>query len=188
MQRLLKKQRFFTMLAVIGIMASILSYSNLSSAQLFRGGNTHASDKITTFTAIASAEGGALNTVKIEKVGDGLLTLDKAYLFVGNGLNAGNMHLHNVVVDGVVIAHFGMSEVKYLEAPASEDEPKFRGGEVTHLLKQLMNIDEMKIIANQTIEFDFMATGDNDPSPTQVSLMIHVRSPEDAEVNITVSQ
>ena len=188
MQKFLKKQSFFTMLAVTGIMVSILSYSPPSSAQLFRGGNTHSGDKITTFTSRLNAEGGVLNTVRIEKVGDGHLTLDKAYVFVDNGLNAGNVHIHNVVVDGVVIAHFAGGELPYVKAPASEDEPKFRGGEVTHLLHQVMNIDDLKIMANQTIEFDFMAAGSNDPVPTPISVMVHVKSPAETEVNITLTQ
>lgn len=192
MSSFIKKINFIKLLIVLGITTFILSSAGFTYARNGGQGNgveKVALDKLTTLTTQLSAQGGTLNVVKIEKgEGEGPIKLDKAFLFVKDGLNAGNVHFHNLKVDGITLAHFDMGELNYVTAPETENDPKIRGAEVTHLIKEFMNCGNLEIIANESIEFDFMAAMPNDPSPTPVSLMIHVKSLQGANVSIGLQE
>ena len=192
MTKYLKGLNFNRTFLMLGITSLILSYACLTHAQFLGRGGSHGNiglDKITTFTTQLNAEGGQLNTVSITKTeGDGPIMLQKGYVFARDGLNAGNLHFHNLIVDGITIAHFNGGIANYVEGPASEDDPTFRGGEVRHLLHSFMNSDNIEVIADESITFDFMATLANDPNPTPTSVMVHVKSSQDAVINVEIVQ
>jgi len=149
----------------------------------------HDISKTITFNKRLEATGGTLNTVVIKNENDeGYIVLNKAYVFVDDGLNSGNVHLHNVKIDGFIIAHFNMGELSYVKAPETEGGIKARGGELTHILRGFMNIDDLELVANESIEFDFMSMMSNDPSPTPVSIMVHAKSFDGAKLNISLQE
>ena len=185
----LKRTNFTVLVFVLTIIVYYCAPSNADDFHRVSFRDNIAQETLSTFTKRLSAAGGNLNTVKITIAdGDGPMILEKAYVFVDNGLNAGNVHLHNVIVDGVVIAHFNMGELTYLTAPSSEEAHKARGGELTHMLTKVMNIDQLHIAANKTIDFDFMAAGTNDPNPTTISVMLHVRSHDNANITVELEE
>lgn len=173
---------------ITALMSLLLIGGSTTYAHSFGLGNraTNVSlNKLTTFTTQLNAEAGALNVIKIRKDGgDGPIMLDKAYVFVNEGLDAGHLHLHNLVVDGITLTHFGSSELNFVEAAESEDAAKIRGGEVTHMIHEFVHSDDLVIAANETIEFDFMAASSNNPSPTPISVMVHVKSSSNANVSV----
>lgn len=183
-----KKINFIKLSTIPGIMLLMLLYNGSIHAHSFARGGTEEGitlDKLTTFTTQLNAEGGKLNVVRIEKEeGEGPILLDKAYLFVNEGLNTGNVHFHNLKVDGITLFHFNMSELNLVQAPETENDPKIRGAEVTHMIEQFTSSGSLEILANQFIEFDFMAAGSNDPLPTPVRLMINVKSSQDAHIHV----
>ncbi len=139
-----------------------------------------------TFSLRVDAEAGALNTVLITKdAGENPIKLDKAYLFVHNGLNAGNIHLHNLVVDGKFLLNFGMGELNFVMAGSGGTATvNPRGAELTKIISDVMNTDGLEILANKSIEFDFMAAPMNDPLPSPVGLIINVKSDAGSEVSV----
>lgn len=190
MSKYLKKTNLNKIWIMLGITSLILSSVCLTNAHSFgrRGDSEKTSlDKITTFATQLNAEGGQLNTVSITKTeGEGPIMLQKGYVFARDGLSVGNIHFHNLIVDGITIAHFGGGVANYVEG--AENEPKPRGGEVRHLLHSFMNSDDIEVLANESITFDFMAAISNDPNPTPATVLVHVKSLQDAVINIEIVQ
>lgn len=186
----LKKFGVFSLCSFVALTFITLLSANFTDVYGFGKGVNVAADgeKDNVFVEQVAAEAGSIKTVTITKEsGEGVITLDKAYVLVKSGIDAGNVHLHEISVDGITLVTFGGGELPFLKADeADENETKFRGGEVMYIVKNVLNASDLKVSANNSIVIKFMAMGTSDT--TAVSLMIHVKSSKDAEVTLNVEE